>query len=312
MSPSVWPRRNEVATVNGATRGKRKSSLRTGGFGWAMATPYVVLLLLFAIGPLFYGVYEAFQPSTGYVEGNAFAVALGHFQFLPAVINVATFMALYLPVMVVGVVGLALMVDIQPKHFGATVRLFYVLPGVITGSASVLVWYLMLQPQTSPFGPILNAMGFHTNADIFQDARLPAIFTVMAFGTGFGQWVVILYGSLQNISQDVLEAARIDGVSRVQLALYIKLPLILKYILYMLILAFASALQIFVEPSILSGLAGVGSSTWSINQLALGFIGNEGNFPSAAALSMMLLVVCVAIAAVVAVKGKIFQTEITE
>jgi multiple sugar transport system permease protein len=293
--------------------GRRTRSVSNGWFGWMLAGPYAVLLAVFAIGPLGYAVYESLQPST--TPGgndNAFVAAFADFRLLPAAINVGTFLIIYLPVMVIGVVILALILDVQPRRFGAMVRLIYVLPGVITGSASVLLWYLMLEPQTSPFAPILNAMGMHSDNDIFQNSRLPVIFAMMAFATGFGQWTVVLYGSLQSISPDILEAARIDGASGWQTALRIKLPLIGKYITYMLVLCFASALQIFVEPAILSGLASVGSTTWSLNQLSLFFAFNNGDFSTSAALSLALLVVCVGVAVLLVRKGNLFETEVIE
>ena len=105
-----------------AETGRRLQASTPGGngFGWLMTLPYVILLGLFAIGPLGYVLYESFQPSDSpQPGGNAFADAFGDFRFLPAVENVATFIAIYLPLMVVGVVFLALLLDVQPRRFGA-------------------------------------------------------------------------------------------------------------------------------------------------------------------------------------------------
>lgn len=214
--------------------------------------------------------------------------------------------------MVIGVVMLSLLLDLQPRAFGSAIRLIYVLPGVITGAASVLLWYLMLQPETSPFAPLLNVLGFHTSADMFQNSRLPVIFALMAFATGFGQWVVIIFGSLQSISSDILEAAKLDGASAIQLAFQIKLPLISKYVVYMLVLSFAGALQIFAEPTILSSIAAVGSPTWSINQLGLFFATQNGDFPSSAVISLLLLAFSLLVAVVIITRGNLFQTDVAE
>ena len=34
---------------------------------------------------------------------------------------------------------------------------------------------------------------------------------MIAFWTGAGGWIVVMYGALNNIPQDIMEAARIDG-----------------------------------------------------------------------------------------------------
>ena len=48
-----------------------------------------------------------------------------------------------------------------------------------------------------------------------------------------------MYGALNNISPDVIEAARIDGAGAWQTARRIQIPLLRKWIVYMVILAFA-------------------------------------------------------------------------
>jgi multiple sugar transport system permease protein len=40
------------------------------------------------------------------------------------------------------------------------------------------------------------------------------IFVLIAFWTGAGGWIVVMYGALNNIPDEVLEAARIDGAGR--------------------------------------------------------------------------------------------------
>ena len=108
----------------------------------------------------------------------------------------------------------------------------------------------------------------------------------MTFFTGAGNWIVIQYGSLQSIPDDLLEAAKLDGANAWQVALRIKLPLIRKYLIYMLVLVMAAGLQIFVEPYLLSSTVFPGiAKDWSLNQLSytLAFLGS--NLGAATALS---------------------------
>ena len=78
-----------------------------------------------------------------------------------------------------------------------------------------------------------------------------------------------MYGAFQNISQEIMEAAKIDGCNAIQAAIFIKLPLVAKYIIYMLILSFAGGIQLFVEPQLLGRATGNSiPPTWSPNELA--------------------------------------------
>jgi multiple sugar transport system permease protein len=85
----------------------------------------------------------------------------------------------------------------------------------------------------------LNSLGIEKSEEIWQTKNLVWLFAIMAFFAVAGNWILIQYGSLQSLSQEIIEAARMDGCSGLQLALRIKLPLIKKYIIYMGVLIFA-------------------------------------------------------------------------
>ena len=130
----------------------------------------------------------------------------------------------------------------------------------------------------------------------------------MAFFAIAGNWILIQYGSLQSISGEVIEAARVDGCSAFQIAIRIKLPLIKKYIVYMGVLIFAGGLQIFVEPQLIDGgiYSGI-AEAWSLDQLSFELAFTSGDFGGASALSLMLLVPSLLGALVVIFKTDMFD-----
>jgi multiple sugar transport system permease protein len=268
--------------------------------GILMVLPYLVLLIMWAIYPLAIALITSFQPSRltpNWGFGN-YLFVLGDFRFLPAVTNVAIFLAIYLPAMLLVVSAMSLLLDSIKARWTVPLRLLYLVPATITGSVAVLVWYFMLEPTFSPFQSALAEIGWTQGTDVFNQSNLVWIFALMAFSTGAGNWIVIQYGSLQSIPDDVLEAATIDGANSWQQALLIKLPLIKKYLVYMMILTFAAGLQIFVEPYLMSSVPsalGVANS-WSLNQLSYELAFRGTNLGAATALSLLLLIVCVFLA----------------
>ena len=84
---------------------------------------------------------------------------------------------------------------------------------------------------------------------------------MIAFWTGAGGWIVVMYGALNTIPHDLEEAARIDGAGPLTIALRLKLPLIRKWIAYMVILSFATGTQLFVEPQLVNRRASASSPT---------------------------------------------------
>ena len=130
----------------------------------------------------------------------------------------------------------------------------------------------------------------------------------MAFFAVAGNWILIQYGSLQSISYEILEAARMDGCSALQLALRIKLPLIKKYIIYMGVLVFAGGLQLFVEPQLLNtGVYQGIAESWSPDQLAFELAFTNGDFGGASALSLLLLIPALIGALIVIFKTDMFE-----
>jgi multiple sugar transport system permease protein len=286
-----------------------RDGARRGRAGYGFVSAYLVLLLLFGVAPTLYAVWLAFTNSSGQLVGiGNFTQVLGDYRFLPAFENVAVYLVIWLVVLVVAVVGLALMLHGRLRRVGAVSRFVFYLPGALAGAASALVWMFMLDPSVSPLAWLLHDLGYSTFSDVIAPQRLPVVFAVMAFWTGAGGWIVVMYGALNNIPGELLEAARIDGASALQTAWRVQIPMLRKWIAYMVILAFATGTQLFVEPQLV-GAASLGevSDSWSPNQLAYQYAFHSNNFNDASAVSIYLLILGLAAAALVVFRSGLFE-----
>jgi multiple sugar transport system permease protein len=273
---------------------------------------YVVLLLAFGIGPMLYALYLAFTKAGAFVGLANFVKVFGDFRFFPAVLHVSAFVAIWLVSLIVFVLLLALVVHaVRVRWLSATSRFLFYIPGALAGSASVMLWLFLLDPSVSPVAVVLNQFGFTSFIQTVALGNLPVIFTVIAFWTGAGGWIVIMYGALNTISPDVMEAARIDGAGPVKMAWYIQIPLLRKWIAYMAVISLAAGIQLFVEPKILSlASRGVVPRDYSLNQLAYVFaFGPQADFNGSAAISILLLVVAMGLAAYFVFRGGLFERD---
>jgi multiple sugar transport system permease protein len=275
-----------------------------------MIAPYLVLLIAFGIVPIVLAAVTSMEPSVINPGGGPlnYLQAVQDFRFLPALGNVGIFLLLYVPTMLIVVAGMSLLLDTVRGRWNLPLRLAYIVPASMTGATAVLIWYFLLEPTLSPYKAALHALGITEGGQIWRTGNLAWIFALMAFFVGAGNWIVVQYGSLQSLPEDVLEAARIDGANAWQIAWRIKLPLIQKYLVYMGILVFAAGLQVFVEPQLISSSVypGLGRD-WSLNQLSYDFAFQSNNLAEAGALSLLLLVVCIIGAIIV-----IFRTDFFE
>lgn len=303
----------ESARPHRSRRNRRtasRSQRRRARTGYVFVLGYTVLLVGFGVGPVIYAAYLAFTDGSGsFVAFENFTNILQDFRFMPAVTHVAQFLVIWLIFQTVFVVALALIVQqVAVRWLSSMARFVYYIPGAFAGAASVLLWMFLLDPSVSPVAPLLRAFGFETFINTIALDNLPVIFTVIVFWTGAGGWIVIMFGALNSISTEVLEAARVDGASMVQMAWYIQVPLIKKWIAYMAVISLAVGTQLFVEPRVLSQASkGVVPPDYSLNQLGYLYAFRQGDFNGSAAISLTLLVVSVLLASVFVIKGGLFE-----
>jgi len=275
---------------------------------------YTLLLLAFGVFPTLYAVYLAFTNNRGQFTGlNQFIKVVQDYRFAPAFQNIAIYLVMWLLLVVVLTVVVAVLLRgmVRPG-LSAVFRFLYYIPGALAGVASVLVWLFMLDPAVSPVSGLLRAIGFDTFAEVLAPADLPVIFVLIAFWTGAGGWIIVMYGALNNISDEVLEAARVDGAGLWQTAWHIQIPMIRKWIVYMAILAFAAGTQLFVEPQLLQTASlGRVNPTWSPNQLAYVYAFQRGDFNGAAAISIFLLALGLICAGILVTRSGLFTADET-
>lgn len=288
-----------------------RQATRSGLAGYALSAPYIVFLLAFGIGPTIAAVIIATTDMAGAFVGFANFSDLFHdFRFWPALMNVTAYMLCWLPFMIVMVLAVSIILQARNGRLEGFLRILYYLPGAFSGAAAVLLWIFVLDPNVGPFSFILGLTGWEYLSDVVTGDGLPATFAIIAFTVGAGSWIVIMHGALMSVGSEVEEAAQVDGVNAFQLAIHIQLPLMRKYIVYMVIMCVAAGLQIFIEPRILSTvLPGIVSPTWSLNQLAVTGGIQEGRLGESAALSLLLLAVGVIAALVLIFRTNFFDRE---
>jgi multiple sugar transport system permease protein len=274
--------------------------------------PYIVLLIMFGVFPVAYAFGLSFVDT---IENSFYGLAnydfvFNDFRVPTAAINVIWFVVIWVAMTMVGVATLSLMLDTVGRRTATTLRTIYFLPGAVTSSAVVVLWLFLLDPGVSPFQGLLHAAGWTYSIDVVSGLGLASVFALMAFFSASGGWIVVFGGALSSLPTEVLEAARIDGANRFQLATRIKLPMIWRSLVLMGILSFAAGLQLFVEPQLM-GLAGPQSAQndWSLNQMAFQYAFRMGDFGASAALSTMLVSTSIIIALVIVFATRFYKLD---
>jgi multiple sugar transport system permease protein len=301
--------------MTAAARGADPSRLKLPGAetrgAWILVAPFVVLMLVAGIVPTAYALVKSLQDANGQGIGiSSFQRIIGDFRFVDTFVHIGITLVVWLPLMMIGVVALALLVHASPGRFGSSVRFIYYIPGALAGVANFMLWLFILNPGQSPVDFLWNGFGFTNLNQVAQPAYLPVILAAMLFFQGAGTWLVIVNGGLNGIPDEVLEAAVVDGAGAWAMAWMIMLPIIRPWIGYMLILNIAYGFQLFIEPQVMSQVThGQISPQWSPNQLSYTYAYQILDTGAAAAMSVILLAISLGLGLWIVLRSGLFADE---
>lgn len=310
-APPASPPPTSTARVRS---GHRYRGSETRG-AWTLLAPYIVLLLVAGIIPVGYAIVTAMlrpptpvNPTPGFGGISSFVTVVTDYRFLDTFLNIGAVLVVWLPIMMLGIVGLALLIHASPGRFGAAMRFVYYIPGALAGIANFVLWVYLLNPSQSPIEGFWRLLGVDTiKQAVATPGQLPFVLAAMMFFQGVGSWIVVVNGGLNSIPDEVLEAAALDGASAWHVAWHIKLPIIRPWVGYAALMNLAYGFQLFLEPQLLDQVASNAlPDHWTPTQLGYAFAFSNYNFPAAAAMSLILLVITLGIGLVIVFRSGLF------
>lgn len=218
--------------------------------------PAILGLLIFTIGPMLVSLYLSF---TDYdVLGSATWIGLENYRQLlgePLFWKSLRVSAIYSVVSVPAglVLSLALAVLLNQKMPGVYFfRSVFYLPTVISGVGVAMLWRWMFNADFGVINTLLARVGIQGPPWLTSETwALPALIITSLWGVG-GTMLIYLAG-LQGISQELYEAAEIDGAGLWKRFRFITIPLISHVTFFNLVLGIIGALQVFTDAFVMTG-----------------------------------------------------------
>ncbi|MGB8980988.1 MAG: sugar ABC transporter permease [Anaerolineales bacterium] len=125
------------------------------------------------------------------------------------------------------------------------IRLFFMLPGVVSLVAVAMVWRWIYNEQYGLLNTLLGFFGLGPVGWLTNEATvLPAI-VVMLIWAGMGFDAIIYMAALRNIPKHLYEAAELDGANSWQRFWKITIPLLTPVHFYNLIIGLIGSFQVF-------------------------------------------------------------------
>ena len=233
-----------------AARRRRSGLFSDPLMGYLFTLPVIVSLSVFLIGPIIYAFFLSFQSFTFLDPEGAQFVGLDNYlklfedeRFHRALFNTSIYSLGVIPVQVSIALVLALIVNSKIK--GKTFfRVAYFLP-TVTSTVAVPVMFLFLFKKGGLLNHFLGWFGIPARS-WFDDVTfaLPSIM-VMAVWSTVGQFMVIYLAGLQDIPDDLYEAAQIDGAGPWRTYIKVVLPTIAPIFLAVIVVLLQFAIKTF-------------------------------------------------------------------
>ncbi|TKC15334.1 carbohydrate ABC transporter permease [Robertmurraya kyonggiensis] len=178
-------------------------------------------------------------------------------------------------------------------------RKIYLIPMLLSSVAIAQLWIKIYNPTSGMLNQILLKIGVENPPAWLAETSivLYAIFIPILWQYA-GFYILIYYAALKNIPDSIIEAARIDGASPVQIAFRIKLPLIMGIVKVTIVLAVVGSLKYFDLIYVMTGGGPNGASEVMASYMyKLAF--DTNNFGYGSAIGFLLLIITLVVTYIV-------------
>lgn len=221
-------------------------------------SPFFILFGVFGVFPIFYTAYISLHKWN--LFGEREFIGFQNYQWLltdplfyKAVSNTFILWGLSTIPMIALSFFLAVVVN-QKKLFGKQLyRMGLFLPNITSIVAVTLVFSILFGTHYGLLNLLLDAVGFSKvdwKSTVWGSWAALSMMSVWRW-TGYN--MIIFLAGLQSISEDLYEAAFMDGASRAKQFFYITIPLMRPIILFVVILSTIGGMQMFTEPYLFLG-----------------------------------------------------------
>lgn len=273
-----------------------KKALTVGAF----LGPSLVALLAFSIGPMVGTVWVSLQDwnlirDARFVGLDNYRELWGDADFRRALSNTLYYLVGYLPLVMVGGLGLALLVNTKLRGV-AIFRAMYFLPVVTSWVVVALLWKWLLNPSDGLVNWGLGLVGI--DGPGWWTSRtwaMPSVILASAW-KDLGFVMIILLAGLQSIDETLYEAAKIDGAGAWRRLRSVTIPMLTPSLFFVTVISLINGFQVFDQVWVMTDGGPAGSSTVVVEQIVKNTF-SYGRAGYASAMSVVLFLVILVVTA---------------
>jgi multiple sugar transport system permease protein len=244
---------NRTATLNGSGRGRA---------ALLFLSPALLAIAVFFFIPVIAAFVLSFTDFDIYSLGDlhyARFVGLANYLhlfedplFWKAMLNTLYFLGVGAPLSIAVSLATALLLQSKAVRLKGLFRTAYFAPVVCTLVAVAVVWRFVYHPTSGLLNHALSWVGI-APIDWLGDSHwaMPAII-LLAVWKNFGYNMIIFVAGLQNIPDELYEAASLDGAGKVQQFTSVTLPMLAPTTIFICVITMIGDFQLFAEPYVMT------------------------------------------------------------
>jgi len=228
-----------------------------------LLAPAAIILVVFFFAPVLAGFALSLTDfdlysigdlhNTRLVATHNYRELLGSGIFWTALGNTLYFALVGGPLTVVVSLAAALLVNARLTRYKAFFRTVYFAPVVTTLVAVSIVFKYIYHPRFGVLNRALGALHLPTPDWLGNPHLAMLAIILLAVWKGFGYTMIIFITGLQNIPEELYEAARIDGAGKWQQFRHVTVPMLGPTFLFVGVVVAIGQMQIFAEPYVMTG-----------------------------------------------------------
>jgi multiple sugar transport system permease protein len=293
MSSATSKSKSVVRTP--AIRPTSKIASRRQHWGYVYVAPFAVVFTVFLVLPLGYALWMSLHNKGIATAGRSVFVGADNYVkaftdpvFLEGMWRVLRFVLVMVPVQIGVALVAALLLDTLATRLSQATRLLIFVPYAIPAVIGALMWGFLYSPRFGPAQDVFGLVGL-TAPNFFSSANIFGSLVNIVTWQWVGYYMIIIYAALRSIDPSIYEAAVLDGASRRQIALRIKVPMISSSMVMIVVFSLIGTLQFFTEPQVLRASASGSIPTdYTPNMYAFATAFNYSQFNYASTLAFSL------------------------
>jgi multiple sugar transport system permease protein len=275
---------------------------KEGIIGWIFLAPEAIGIIVLAIFPLIFSLFLSFTDwnlvngfeGMKWVGFDNFTRLAEDSKFIKALENNIFFTAITVPVGLM--VAMIMAVIIHTKVYAKDLfKVLFFIPYICSTVAVAAVWAALYHPSSGPINRFLMQIGLEHPPKWLVDSHYAIIaIMVIAIWQALGYQMIIFMAGLTQISEDLYEAADIDGANGFKKFWFITMPLLAPTTLFLTITTIISSFKVFDLIKFLTDGGPNDASTVIVYRIyEEGFINFNMGYASAMSWILFLLVILV-------------------